>query len=253
MGAFKVWGYALPQDKNWNDDFKGAKTMLEGENYFHSDGIWKSAEDHLWCSRNERMSFFALSPADADAGFTREEGITVKGFNAGNPLSDNVPRLEFATLTDSRKPTGDVSTGIVFRNALCEVEFRAKSVASDDIRLSITRLTLSDVATEGDFHSLPQPEWTPGTRQREVTVFEGNLILDENEQALGTVLRMIPQNLKPRITLRYNFDSGTGGEIRDIDVEIERNLNWAAGKKRIYSFKVSQNLSLTIDSCITDE
>lgn len=74
MGAFKVWGYALPQDKNWNDDFKGAKTMLEGENYFHSDGIWKSAEDHLWCSRNERMSFFALSPADADAGFTREEG-----------------------------------------------------------------------------------------------------------------------------------------------------------------------------------
>ena len=22
MGAFKVWGYALPQDKNWNDDFK---------------------------------------------------------------------------------------------------------------------------------------------------------------------------------------------------------------------------------------
>lgn len=227
--------------------------MLEGENYFHSDGIWKSAEDHLWCSRNERMSFFALSPADADAGFTREEGITVKGFNAGNPLSDNVPRLEFATLTDSRKPTGDVSTGIVFRNALCEVEFRAKSVASDDIKLSITRLTLSDVATEGDFHSLPQPEWTPGTRQREVTVFEGNLVLDENEQALGTVLSMIPQNLKPRITLRYNFDSGTGGEIRDIDVEIERNLNWAVGKKRIYSFKVSQNLSLTIDSCITDE
>lgn len=53
MGAFKVWGYALPQDKNWKDDFKGAKTMLEGENYFHSDGIWKSAEDHLWCSRNE--------------------------------------------------------------------------------------------------------------------------------------------------------------------------------------------------------
>ena len=86
-----------------------------------------------------------------------------------------------------------------------------------------------------------------------MTVFEGNLVLDENEQALGTVLRMIPQNLKPRITLRYNFDSGTGGEIRDIDVEIERNLNWAVGKKRIYSFKVSQNLSLTIDSCITDE
>lgn len=54
-GAFKVWGYALPQEKNWKDDFKGAKTMLEGENYFHSDGIWKSAEDHLWCSRNERM------------------------------------------------------------------------------------------------------------------------------------------------------------------------------------------------------
>lgn len=251
--AFKVWGYALPQDKNWKDDFKGAKTMLEGENYFHSDGIWKSAEDHLWCSRNERMSFFALSPADANAGFTREEGITVKGFNAGDPLSDNVPRLEFATLTDSRKPTGDVATGIVFRNALCEVEFRAKSVASDDIKLSITRLTLSDVATEGDFHSLPQPIWTPGTRQREVTVFEGNLVLDENEQALGTVLRMIPQKLKPRITLRYNFDSGTGGEIKDIDVEIERNLNWAVGKKRIYSFKVSQNLSLTIDSCITDE
>ena len=227
--------------------------MLEGENYFHSDGIWKSAEDHLWCSSAERMSFFALSPADANAGFTREEGITVKGFNAGDPLSGNVPRLEFATLTDSRKPTGDVATGIVFRNALCEVEFRAKSVASDDIKLSITRLTLSDVATEGDFHSLPQPIWTPGTRQREVTVFEGNLVLDENEQALGTVLRMIPQKLKPRITLRYNFDSGTGGEIKDIDVEIERNLNWAVGKKRIYSFKVSQNLSLTIDSCITDE
>lgn len=110
-GAFRVWGYALPLDKNWKDDFKGAKTMLEGENYFHSDGIWKSAEDHLWCSRNERMSFFALSPADANAGFTREEGITVKGFNAGDPLSDNVPRLEFPPSPTPANPPATLQQG----------------------------------------------------------------------------------------------------------------------------------------------
>ena len=26
-GAFKVWGYALPQEKNWKDDFNGGRKL----------------------------------------------------------------------------------------------------------------------------------------------------------------------------------------------------------------------------------
>ncbi len=250
--SFKVWGYTLPAKNNWSDDFGKATAVFEGETFSCSDGCWKSVSDYLWCDKNSRMSFFAVSPADADATFSRDKGITITGFKAEDPLAASQTVVEFATLSDVRKPVADVATGIAFSNALCEVEFWAKSVASDDIKLTVTKLTLSDVGTQGDFHSLPVPEWTISGDRKSVTVFEGNVALGEDAKPLGTVLTMIPQNLKPTITLQYSFDSGTGGEIQNIDVEIDRTMKWAVGKKRIYTFKVSQNLALTIDSCVTE-
>ncbi len=250
--SFKVWGYTLPEKKNWNDDFGKASAVFEGETFSCSGGYWKSASDYMWCNKNSRMSFFAVALADANVTFSKDKGITITGFKAENPLESSQPTVEFATLCDVRKPVADVATGIAFSNALCEVEFWAKSVASDDIKLTVTKLTLSDVGTEGDFHSLPEPEWTISGDRKDVTVFDGNVVLGEDAKPLGTVLTMIPQKLKPTITLQYSFDSGTGGEIKDIDLEIDRTMKWAVGKKRIYTFKVSQNLALTIDSCVTE-
>ncbi len=249
---FKVWGYSLPEEYGWDSACDMAQTVIEGDTFSCTDGCWKSASEYLWCDKGSRMSFFAVSPADASASFDRTNGVSVMGFSAANPLAADQNVLEFASIADVKKPVADEPTGISFTNALCEVEFRAMSVASDDIKLTVTKLTLSDVGTQGDFHSLPTPEWTITGDRKEVTVFDGEVVLGEDAKPLGGVLTMIPQNLRPKITLHYNFDSGTGGEIRDLDVELDRTMKWAVGKKRIYTFKVSQNLSLTIDSCITE-
>ena len=203
----------------------------------------------LWGPEDLTMSFFAISPSDVPASFSRDKGVCVNGFD----ISASAPDLKFATLTGVRKPQADLPTSIVFQSALCDVEFRAKSVASDDISITITKVTLSDVATTGDFRTLPSPEWTLGSKKTDLVVFEGNILLTEEAQSLGEVMSVIPQNLKPRITLRYNFDSGMGGVIKDIDVEINRDLKWRVGKKRVYTFKVSQNLGLTSDIVTAEE
>ena len=215
---FKVWGL---------ESGPTAEMVLEAESFSPVDGIWRSEREHLWGPDDSMMSFF--------------------------DISTSAPDLKFATLTGVRKPQADLPTSIVFQSALCDVEFRAKSVASDDISITITKVTLSDVATTGDFCTLPSPEWTLGPKKTEFVVFEGNVLLTEDAQSLGEVMSVIPQNLKPRITLRYNFDSGMGGVIKDIDVEINRDFKWRVGKKRVYTFKVSQNLGLTSDIVIAEE
>lgn len=232
--SFKVWGL---------ESGPTAEMVLEAESFVPVDGIWRSEREHLWGPDDSMMSFFAISPSDVPATFSRDKGVCVNGFD----ISASAPDLKFATLTGVRKPQADLPTSIVFQSALCDVEFRAKSVASDDISIAITKVTLSDVVTAGDFCTLPSPEWTLGPKKTELVVFEGNVLLTEEAQSLGEVMSVIPQNLKPRITLRYNFDSGMGGVIKDIDVEINRDFKWRVGKKRVYTFKVSQNLGLTSD------
>lgn len=237
--SFKVWGL---------ESGPTAEMVLEAEKFDRVEGIWRSEKDHLWCSNDSKMSFFAISPSYVPATFSIDKGVCVNGFD----ISASAPDLKFATLTGVRKPQADLPTSIVFQSALCDVEFRAKSVASDDINITITKVTLSDVVTAGDFRTLPSPEWTLGAKKTELVVFEGNVLLTEDAQLLGEMMSVIPQNLKPRITLRYNFDSGTGGVIKDIDVEMKRDFKWRVGKKRVYTFKVSQNLGLTSD-IVTDE
>lgn len=229
---FKVWGL---------ESSPTTEMVLEAESFAPVEGIWRSEREHLWGPA--MMSFFAISPSDVPATFSRDKGVCVNGFD----ISASAPDLKFATLTGVRKPQADLPTSIVFQSALCDVEFRAKSVASDDISITITKVTLSDVVTAGDFCTLPSPEWTLGQKKTELVVFEGNVLLTEEAQSLGEVMSVIPQNLKPRITLRYNFDSGMGGVIKDIDVEMNRDFKWRVGKKRVYTFKVSQNLGLTSD------
>lgn len=232
--SFKVWGL---------ESGPTTEMVLEAESFAPVEGIWRSEREHLWGPDDSMMSFFAISPSDVPATFSRDKGVCVNGFD----ISASAPDLKFATLTGVRKPQADLPTSIVFQSALCDVEFRAKSVASDDISITITKVTLSDVVTAGDFCTLPSPEWTLGPKKTELVVFEGNVLLTEDAQSLGEVMSVIPQNLKPRITLRYNFDSGMGGVIKDIDVEINRDFKWRVGKKRVYTFKVSQNLGLTSD------
>lgn len=238
--SFKVWGL---------ESGPTAEMALEAESFSPVDGIWRSEREHLWGPDDSMMSFFAISPSDVPATFSRDKGVCVNGFD----ISASAPDLKFATLTGVRKPQADLPTSIVFQSALCDVEFRAKSVASDDISITITKVTLSDVVTTGDFCTLPSPEWTLGPKKTEIVVFEGNVLLTEDAQSLGEVMSVIPQNLKPRITLRYNFDSGMGGVIKDIDVEINRDFKWRVGKKRVYTFKVSQNLGLTSDIVTAEE
>lgn len=237
---FKVWGM---------ESGPNAEMVLEAESFAPVEGIWRSEREHLWGPDDSTMSFFAISPSDVPATFSRDKGVCVNGFD----ISASAPDLKFATLTGVRKPQADLPTSIVFQSALCDVEFRAKSVASDDISITITKVTLSDVVTAGDFCTLPSPEWTLGPKKTELVVFEGNVLLTEEAQSLGEVMSVIPQNLKPRITLRYNFDSGMGGVIKDIDVEINRDFKWRVGKKRVYTFKVSQNLGLTSDIVTAEE
>lgn len=237
---FKVWGL---------ESSPTTEMVLEAESFAPVEGIWRSEREHLWGPDDSMMSFFAISPLDVPATFSRDKGVCVNGFD----ISASAPDLKFATLTGVRKPQADLPTSIVFQSALCDVEFRAKSVASDDISIAITKVTLSDVVTAGDFCTLPSPEWTLGPKKTEFVVFEGNVLLTEEAQSLGEVMSVIPQNLKPRITLRYNFDSGMGGVIKDIDVEINRDFKWRVGKKRVYTFKVSQNLGLTSDIVTAEE
>ena len=232
---FRLWAYELPDAQNWSDNKMKATSMISGDKVSYNGKDWTTASDYLWPSRPTQVSFFAYSPADAVALFTREDGVVFKNFNA----LYNGDFLCSLPITDASKPETDAITDIIFRSPLCDIEFHAYAAADEGTDIWIDELLLNDVKCIGTFSSLPQWNWAELSGEREIDVYKGHLELDDIPLVIGTNTLIIPQEFKP--ILRYSYKSSSSDAIvpMEIELDMQGTMKPAAGKKREYLIKVT--------------
>lgn len=232
---FRLWAYELPDAQKWQGNEMSAISMISGDKVVYNGNDWSTASDYLWPTRPNQLSFFAYSPAEAVALFTKEDGVMFKNFNA----LYNGDFLCSLPITDASKPDTDALTDIVFKSPLCDVEFYAYASAEEGTQIWIEGLLLNNVSCVGTFTSLPQWNWDELSGEREIDVYQGELLLEETPLILGMRTLIIPQELKPVIRYSYKTTSSEAVIQMEVALDMQEAEKLVAGKKREYIIKVT--------------
>jgi hypothetical protein len=98
---------------------------------------------------------------------------------------------------------------------------------------------LNNVSCVGTFTSLPQWNWDELSGEREIDVYQGELLLGETPLILGMRTLIIPQELKPVIRYSYKTTSSEAVIPMEVELDMQEAEKLVAGKKREYIIKVT--------------
>lgn len=232
---FRLWAYELPDAIDWRGNETYANGIICGDKVSYNGSDWSTATDYLWPSRPHQLSFFAYSPADAVALFSKDNGMTFTDFNS----QYDADFLCSLPITDASKPDTDALTEIIFKSPLCDIEFQVYASAEDGTEIWIEELVLKDLKCAGTFTSLPQWNWSDLSDEQEIGIFKGHQALTEIPHIIGLNTLIIPQNLKPVLRYCYKMTSSEAVIPMEVELDMAGIQIPGAGKKREYIIKVT--------------
>ena len=232
---FRVWGYKLINNKNWNSNRSDADVVFDDLQVKYLNGFWYTVQQHIWPSDEYRMNFFAFSPSDCNATFSRENGVELKNFDAAKDCGF----LYTEPVTDMISPEIDAPVQLVFKSPMSEVLFKVYAVSSNDINLNITGVKLKDVYTKGNFMQYSTPHWYDLSEKKDVVVFEGDNSLKDTPEYVGESIYLIPQDIKPVIFYNYKVDGTLVPIYREVELDMSDLPNPSTGRKQVYTIKIS--------------
>ena len=200
-------------------------------------GIWAPEPAVLWPAKDRRILALAASPHGSEASISTTDGIYFSGVDTAVDQTDLLYTAPQAGL--SRTSGGVVN--LPFRHALCLVDFSLRCNAGTGETATLLSVTLDPVICRGDFHSLPEPEWTTAGTPVEITFFQGEQEISHNNAPAGDSRWTIPQRLTTaRITVKIRH--------KDADEKVtERTLTssdirFLLERGRHYTFTLSCQL-----------
>lgn len=154
---------------NWNDGGKATNTqLLNQQQVAFANGAWSYAPAVLWPGEN-KVSFFAHSPANADAHFALDANSKdgVIHFKQKQARSDQYDLLTSYLLDQTRASiNNDGNLAFSMRHALARVGFKAKYIASQNITsVEVSNVVIkysANLQTEATFN-VTGASWSGGT------------------------------------------------------------------------------------------
>jgi hypothetical protein len=246
---FGVWSYSLPADKSWIKDSKEAVEVQNQEAviYDNISGLWKPKSNMLWLSSENSMSFFAYSPYSRACSFSKEKGIYITDFS----INEECDLLFSEYIYDLNKLSANGVVNIPFISALTKVEFQIRSSLPDGSIIRVKHLKLRNVASVGDFFSLPEAGWENHSGYDDFTFFEGEVEIGDEPSILGECRQMIPQTIHPTIEMLCDIISGDY-VLYDQILTVDGRMNWSIGKVCTYNLKVTTDLTFIIESSLNE-
>ncbi len=246
---FGVWSYSLPADKLWIKDSGEASPVQTQEEvtYDEASDLWKPKSAIKWISSDNDMSFFACSPYSAPWNFSKENGITIIGYD----IDDGYDLMFSENLYDLNKTTSHGIVNVPFVKALADVEFMIRSSLPDGTTIKVKQMKVKNVATKGDFFSLPFARWENTEKYEDIIFYEGGIEIGHDPVFLGNGKSMIPQTVLSEFELICDVISGEY-ILYDQIFKTEGQMRWGVGKTCTYNFKVTTDLEFIIESSLND-
>ena len=246
---FGVWSYSLPANKNWIEDNEDAIVAMSKEYviYDMDNQWWKPEGRFFWTGSENNMSFFAYSPYSRECSFSKENGISIKGYS----IFEDIDLMFSEGLYDLNR---NVSNGVVhipFVRALTLVDFKIRSSLPTGTTIRMKKLTVRDIATKGNFVSLPFARWGNLEDYQDIVFFEGDINLQNEPMDIGEAKFMIPQNMQPTIVLTCDIISGDY-ILPDQEFVTVGRMNWEIGRACTYNLKVTTDLTFIIESSLNE-
>lgn len=191
-----IW--TLDKNLNWvygceAEDYLTESMIVPGE-----DGQWYLEDMNVWPSVKKSITVIGYAPYDRVYSCCDEYGVRFSGVNV---LDDQTPLMYTQPQADLHKLS---SGGLVFlplQHALCQLDFKVRERVAEGEDIRVGRIVLDNAFHEGDFRSLPQPEWEVSGTASEVEFQEGQSRL------------MIPQKLCSQVTVEYEYTNAAGLSI----------------------------------------
>ncbi len=239
---FDVWAYSLEKPGTWEGSREKSEVFMERNTAQHvSDRQWIPGDGRMWESSSYTLNFFAASPSGR-ADYSHGNGIVFDSFS----LDEGVVPLYVDGITDMDK---DITQGMItlaFSQATATVSLSAKVSLPEDMSVTVRKVTLSGICTEGDFMSRPDPIWIPEGGAKDVIFFEGAVGLDDEAVSLCERKMMIPQSSNAVIKMEYDINNGAG-TLGNQEVTAELPVIWHSGKLSSYMLKIAHDMTLVVE------
>lgn len=228
-----VW--QLPEGKAWGPDT--ATPLLESYQLVHDGEVWRTGNNDRWPSVQYTLTCIGFSPFDAASGCNGQNGVMFNGIDT----RENQAVLRYTVpQTGLTKHLNGGTIILPLQHALCEIGFKVKGKAGyESVDVRILGITIDNMVTEGDFHSLPEPAWSFDDETVAIPFFEGVVPIQNTPVNVGESKRIIPQTLESSITVDYEFLSQAGTYIHQTDTSEPLKRRFEAGHYYTITLEVS--------------
>ena len=241
---------AASSDKEYPDNVpfavwamdSGGKYLLDGvPSELNSEGLWQPEGGMLWPEGNPALVFLAASPFGRGLCDT-EKGIVFEDYD----LSEDIDLLYTDPVRFKNQSSAHGVVPLDFRHALATLRFSVRARITDGVSLTVRKIIIEGLATEGSFSSIPAAAWTCGKQDGVVTVFDGSAKLDENRTVLGEGTYQIPQSGIVRVKVVFDYKSGEV-TVDGMQTDAEMQMILVSGKVSQYLITVTSGFDLDIE------
>ena len=235
---FGVWAYSLPKNEKWSSTEMTPQTVLENARVTHSNGKWEPTPSTKWPG-NDRLTFFAYAPYDANMTFTKERGVEFRDFD----VTSGVIPMYTPPVTDCSKQQTNGCVALPFIQTLAKVEINVCSaIAHIGFHMYLKSVTIDDIAFKGSFQSLPQASWKQLDERKCVEFCDEKMEVGISMQPVG-VKMLLPQAPQGPVKLKVDIYDNEGNLYTDdyeLTTEPIKNT-WNVGKYYVYNIVLSHN------------
>ncbi len=215
----------------WAFDKNGDAFMQDSPLSFREGLNWVSDQHANW--PESTLDIYAYSPGGR-AEFSKEKGITFKDYKAEEALE-----LYYGEPIISRqRETSNGLVGVRMVSPFAQVRFYLYSALPVYASLTVKKLELLGLSSQGTFTSLPDPAWSVDSQEDDVVYFEGEALAKEYPTVVGEALLCIPQ--EDQIMVRITCDLSTGtSELVDEVYTFKIDTRWKLGRSYEYIIRAS--------------
>ena len=235
---FGIWAYRLPHNQKWSTATSEPALLLDNSYVTCSDNIWQPEPSIMWPG-NDKLTFFAYAPYDADMTFTKERGVEFNDFDATSGL---IP-MYTNPITDCDKELTNGCVALPFIQTLSKVEFKVcSSIAHVGFRMFLKSLVIDNIAQRGSFNSLPEPKWGNLGDKTSLELCNDSIEVGMSLKTVG--FRMLLSQA-PNSTIKFIVDIyDDKGELYAEDFELTTDIikdTWGVGKYYTYNIVLSNH------------